>query len=92
MPRKAQEPKLSDHAKHPWQQRGACVYCVPCELRLYQGKLPKRVDKFAAAFDDIAQAAQRYMAAKSKADKKVAKKQADALARIRKRAERSTKT
>lgn len=28
------------HEDHLWEQVGRCVYCVDCELRLYQGRIP----------------------------------------------------
>lgn len=32
---------LAEHADHPWVQRGRCVYCETCRVRLFQGKVPK---------------------------------------------------
>jgi hypothetical protein len=31
---------LSEHANHTWVDRGRCVYCDNCNIRLYQGRLP----------------------------------------------------
>jgi len=31
---------LAEHAAHEWRQIGRCVYCQPCNIRLYQGTLP----------------------------------------------------
>lgn len=28
---------LAEHAEHPWEQIGRCVYCGPCRKRLFQG-------------------------------------------------------
>lgn len=28
------------HEGHTWEQVGLCVYCVDCEVRLYQGTVP----------------------------------------------------
>jgi hypothetical protein len=32
---------IKSHEPHEWQQVGPCVYCVPCNIRLYQGTLPE---------------------------------------------------
>lgn len=32
---------LTAHDEHEQKQVGPCVYCVPCNVRLYQGKLNK---------------------------------------------------
>ena len=31
---------LREHAEHEWETRGRCVYCRPCNVRLYAGGLP----------------------------------------------------
>lgn len=31
---------FTEHADHPWEQVGRCVFCVPCSTRLYQGTIP----------------------------------------------------
>lgn len=31
---------LAEHQDHEWRQIGRCVYCQPCNERLYQGTLP----------------------------------------------------
>lgn len=31
---------VSEHVEHPWEQVGSCVYCTPCGVRLYQGRVP----------------------------------------------------
>lgn len=33
--------RLRDHADHAWEKRRQCVYCIPCNLRLYAGSLPR---------------------------------------------------
>lgn len=30
-----------DHEDHTWKQIGRCVYCHDCDMRLYQGRIPK---------------------------------------------------
>jgi len=30
-----------EHQDHAWHQVGRCVYCGPCGVRLYQGKIPE---------------------------------------------------
>jgi hypothetical protein len=37
--------QLSEHLAHPWRQVGACVYCEPCSLRLYQGEVLTDTEK-----------------------------------------------
>ena len=32
---------ITDHKDHEWEFRKPCVYCKDCNIRLYQGKLPK---------------------------------------------------
>jgi len=32
--------RLRGHADHAWEKRGRCVYCTPCDMRLYAGALP----------------------------------------------------
>ena len=32
---------LGVHADHELQEIDPCVYCVPCNVRLYQGRLPE---------------------------------------------------
>lgn len=34
------ERMVSEHLDHPWYAIGRCVYCGPCEVRLYQGHVP----------------------------------------------------
>lgn len=29
-----------EHADHKWVEHAPCVYCDPCGVRLYQGRLP----------------------------------------------------
>ena len=38
---KAFDRMLTEHQEHEWRQIGRCVYCQPCNVRLYQGTLPK---------------------------------------------------
>jgi len=38
---KAFDSMLAEHEEHEWRQIGRCVYCQPCNVRLYQGTLPK---------------------------------------------------
>ena len=33
--------RLADHADHPWEQVGRCVFCVTCGDRLYSGTIPE---------------------------------------------------
>jgi len=37
---KAFDNMLAEHQEHEWRQIGRCVYCQPCNVRLYQGTLP----------------------------------------------------
>lgn len=37
--------ELAAHADHQLKQVGRCVYCVPCNARLYQGRLPSAKDR-----------------------------------------------
>lgn len=30
---------LNEHAEHPWHQVGRDVYCGPCDVRLYRGRM-----------------------------------------------------
>ena len=52
----------AQHATHGrWRKIGRCVYCF-CGERLYQGGPPKTEEKqseFAAAFDDLCEAARK---------------------------------
>ena len=53
---------ISDHVDHDWEQIDKCVYCIPCKIRLYQGRLGlgiNPVDKVRQAqfLDDIIEAA-----------------------------------
>ena len=32
---------IREHGEHPWEQIGRCVYCGPCQVRLYQGRIPE---------------------------------------------------
>lgn len=32
--------RLEPHTDHIWQQIGRCVFCVDCDTRLYQGRIP----------------------------------------------------
>ena len=31
---------IARHQDHTWEQVGRCVYCVDCDERLYQGRIP----------------------------------------------------
>lgn len=35
------EAVLKEHEDHEWTEIAPCVYCVPCNVRLYQGTLPE---------------------------------------------------
>lgn len=37
--------QLRDHADHAWEQRRRCVYCIPCNVRLYAGGVPREGKK-----------------------------------------------
>jgi hypothetical protein len=37
--------RLAEHAEHPWQQVGPCVYCDACNVRLYQGEVMTDIEK-----------------------------------------------
>lgn len=37
--------RLRDHADHAWEKRRRCVYCIPCNARLYAGSLPREGKK-----------------------------------------------
>lgn len=32
---------IEAHMDHPWHIVGRCVYCGPCGLRLYAGRIPE---------------------------------------------------
>lgn len=32
--------EIARHEDHTWEQVGRCVYCVDCNQRLYQGRVP----------------------------------------------------
>jgi hypothetical protein len=37
--------ELASHADHQMKQIGRCVYCVPCNARLYQGRAPNAKER-----------------------------------------------
>ena len=45
--------KLADHVDHEWREVGRCVYCVPCGLRLFQGKIAKDRQAQAMRIDSV---------------------------------------
>jgi hypothetical protein len=40
---------LAPHLEHEWREVPPCVYCVPCDVRLYQGSIPASKDPELAA-------------------------------------------
>lgn len=38
---KAFDDMLASHEGHQWKQIGRCVYCHDCDVRLYQGTIPR---------------------------------------------------
>lgn len=48
---------LMDHVDHEWKLVKPCVYCVPCNLRLYQGSIPKNKHAHAQWMDALISAA-----------------------------------
>lgn len=56
---------MKEHAGHPLEQRGRCVYwarslrdqaeacCVPCNARLFQGRLPRNPLRAARALEEL---------------------------------------
>jgi|SRR5215471_2140501 len=34
------EAVMAEHMEHEWEQLGRCVWCWPCGVRLYQGRVP----------------------------------------------------
>ena len=54
---------IIDPIDHEWKQDGKCVICVPCNTRLYQGKLSPNVtkEKTATLIDDIKIVARQYL-------------------------------
>lgn len=32
---------VEPHLDHAWKQVGRCVYCGPCNVRLYDGRIPQ---------------------------------------------------
>jgi len=40
---------LEEHREHQWREIPPCVYCVDCDIRLYQGSLPEWKDPELAA-------------------------------------------
>jgi hypothetical protein len=57
---------LADHADHTWSQKGRCVYCDTCKVRLYQGKLPVpgQQKNYATATDAVLNAAREHVLAR----------------------------
>ncbi len=49
--------KFTDHIDHEWVEVRPCVYCKPCGVRLYQGRLPKDKAATARAMDEIVEKA-----------------------------------
>lgn len=35
------EARLAEHERHRWAQVGPCVWCDDCDVRLYNGQLPR---------------------------------------------------
>jgi hypothetical protein len=35
---------IQEHRPHRWEEVGICVWCVDCNVRLYQGNLPEWKD------------------------------------------------
>lgn len=40
---------IEEHRDHEWKEVHPCVYCVPCNIRLYHGSLPSWKDPELAA-------------------------------------------
>lgn len=55
---------IADHVDHEWIQSDKCVYCLPCQVRLYQGRLgnPENRVRHAKFLDDIITAARNRAA------------------------------
>lgn len=78
---------MKEHVHHQWEQVGHSVYCVPCDVRLYQGEIPdthadrlllaESIDATAEAatkmFAEINEAWKRYVEAWPKRDTPEAK-------------------
>lgn len=43
------------HLGHALRQEGRCVYCATCNVRLFQGQLPKDPERTARALEEIRQ-------------------------------------
>ena len=40
---------IEQHRDHEWREVPPCVYCVPCDVRLFQGSIPAEKDPALAA-------------------------------------------
>lgn len=45
---KAIDDQIGVHQEHFWKQVGRCVYCSDCNVKLYQGSIPKTHTKVVA--------------------------------------------
>lgn len=52
---------LDAHQAHPWHQVGRCVFCGPCNVRLYQGTVPADHPRWVKPFDRSKDPASRML-------------------------------